>query len=271
MLRQARSRSTGRNPELSALRRRPAERNTQWSERVVKAMSKSAAPDQSTYIALFGGSDTLSFRLRVAQSHLRDDMLPSFWSDSALIELNDTSLAGAFALHVPLLQPQGPEFASNYNGVVRRPFADFDDVGRFPNIALIALPVPQARIAKRVEDFRHARSTLDALEHLLRWLAFSWGVARTANPLHENYGLPSACMLETACAAEDFDLTPGLESRASCPEAIWTAALRWHEYFQQTSANRRAPVGRYWIPHTYPINEPTPGQPRREGRRPRRR
>jgi hypothetical protein len=225
----------------------------QWGLRAARAMA-AAGPDAWTYIVLLGGSDTLSFRLRIAQSQLRRDMLPSFWSEAVLVELERGSLEGARALHVPLAQPAGPAFSPHENGVVSRPLADFDDVQSYPNIALIALPIPQANIVKRVEDFKRSRATLDALEHVLRWLAFSWGVARTGNPLHENYGLPSACMLETVCAAENFDLTPGLESRASCPEAIWSAAGYWHDYFQKTSG--KVPFGRFWHPHHYPINEP---------------
>jgi hypothetical protein len=226
----------------------------QWGVRAVDAMA-TAGPDQWTYIALLGGSDTLSFRLRVAQSHLRPDMLPSFWSEAILIELKRGSLVGARATHVPLAQPEGPAFSPRENGVVSRPLSDFDDAARYPNIALIALPIPQKKIIDRVEAFRQSRPTLDALEHVLRWLAFLWGVARTGNPLHENYGLPSACMLETVCAAENFDLTPGLESRVSCPEAIWGAALYWQDYFEQSSG--RAPCGRFYHSHNYPIIDPS--------------
>jgi len=43
------------------------------------------------------------------------------------------------------------------------------------------------------------------------------------------HGMPSAAMLETAYATNGFDLTPGLESRSSCPEAIWQSASWWHE------------------------------------------
>lgn len=253
MLRQARSDAKIRNPDFIEQARPSSEGNMKWGERAAYAM-KAAGPDRWTYVALLGGSDTMSFRLRLAQSHLRRDMLPSYWSEVILVELAAASIVNAKAIHVPLCQPEGPNFSTRENGVVERPLADFDDVGRFPNIALIALPVPQADILKRVHDFRRARSTLDALEHLLRWLAYAWGVARTGNPIHENYGLPSACMLETVCAAENFDLTPGLESRASCPEAIWGAARVWQDYFQQASG--RVPFGRFWHPHSYPIEEP---------------
>ncbi|AET95072.1 hypothetical protein BYI23_D015620 (plasmid) [Burkholderia sp. YI23] len=253
MLKLARSTSTDSNPHFAKLERAEDETNTAWGERAVSAM-KSGGPERSTYIVLLGGSDTLAFRLRVAQSHVRPDMLPSFWSESILVNLQGNTLDGAKAIHVPLHQPEGPAFAARVNGVVERPLIDFDDPKRYPNIAVVAMPVKQNDVLEKVERFKQSRSTLDALEHVLRWLAFAWGAARTPNPLHENYGLPSTCMIETVCAAANFDLTPGLESRASCPEAIWSAASYWHAYFAEF--NGREPIGRYWTPHSYPIQEP---------------
>jgi hypothetical protein len=253
MLRQARSKSKQDNPQFVRFERKQDEKNMKWGERAAVEMA-AAGPDKWTYLALLGGSDTMSFRLRVAQSHLRPDLLPSYWSEVILIHLQGAGLAGARAIHVPLAQPGGFEFAPRVNGVVERPLSDFDDTNLYPNIALVALPVPQTEILDRVEQFKRSRSTLDALEHVLRWVAFGWGVARTPNPLHENFGLPSACMLETVCAAASIDLTPGLESRASCPEAIWGAARFWHEFYRQSRGS--SPVGRYWHPHTFPVVEP---------------
>ena len=262
MARQARSKSQKPNPHLDELDRNSGEGNVHWCGRAAKTMV--TPKSQWTYVALLGGADTMAFRLRIAQGHLRRDMLPSYWSESILIQTQGQSMESARAIHVPLAQPDGPKFATRDNGVVSRPLSDFDDTERFPNIALIALPVSQADIMARVRDFSASRGTLDTLEHVLRWLAFAWGVARTGNPLHENYGLPSACMLETVCAAANFDLTPGLEARASCPEAIWSAARHWYDYFEKAHDNM--PRGCFFHPHMYTILESPrekypPGQP----------
>ncbi|WP_076998212.1 hypothetical protein [Variovorax sp. KK3] len=262
MIRRDRSRAA-ENPELTALKRGDAEDNLAWGERAVAQM-QTGDQTQWTYVVLLGGDDMMAFRLRLAQSHLRRDMLPSFWSDAMLVKLVRPSLKGATAIHVPLIQPGPPAFSTKVNGVVEVPIGRFKDATRFPNIAVIALPTPQAQILERIEDFKRSRSTLDALEHVIRWLAFSWGAARTPNPLHENYGIPSACMLEIACAAAQFDLTPGLESRASCPEAIWAAARHWQDYYKKTTEGNRFPQGRYWTPHRYPIFEPD-APPARKG------
>ena len=251
MLRKAKSHTNERNPEFFEMARQPDEGNVGWCDRALEQVPQAGA-GKWTCVALLGGKDTLSFRVRVAQSHMRSDLLPSYWSEAAiLVRGKPASLAQAQALYVPLIQPDTGAFAPADNGVVSRPFAAFDDPAQFPNVALIAIPVAQAGVVERVDAFRSSRSTLDALEHLLRWLAFCWGVSRTGNPLLENYGLPSSCMLETVFAAENFDLTPGLESRSSCPEAIWSAALYWHEYFKKTADAE--PVGRYAIGHGYDI------------------
>jgi hypothetical protein len=54
-------------------------------------------------------------------------------------------------------------------------------------------------------------------------------------------------MLEVVFGAAGFDLTPGLESRSSCPEAIWQAAKWWHEYY--TRENRKGLRGAYCLGH----------------------
>ena len=82
---------------------------------------------------------------------------------------------------------------------------------------------------------------------IVRWLAFVWGVARTPNPLMDGMGIPSAAMLEIVIGAVDFDLTPGLESRSSCPEAISQAAKYWHEYY--LDQKKPALSGFYYSPH----------------------
>jgi hypothetical protein len=44
-------------------------------------------------------------------------------------------------------------------------------------------------------------------------------------------GIPSAAFVEAAHSLAGVELTPGLSSSASCPEAIWQAVKWWHEYY----------------------------------------
>ena len=66
------------NDALAAVPAKPGETNTAWLARV----------GAKTGILLVGGSSLSHFRLRVAQSHLRRDMLPSFWSLAGLLHDN---------------------------------------------------------------------------------------------------------------------------------------------------------------------------------------
>jgi hypothetical protein len=66
-------------------------------------------------------------------------------------------------------------------------------------------------------------------------------------------------LIETAFGMAGIELTPGVASATSCPEAIWQSAIWWHDYYQKTSAayapsesraggtgiNARVPEGRY--------------------------
>ena len=61
---------------------------------------------------------------------------------------------------------------------------------------------------------------------MLPWLAFLWGVSGSTNPLLSGTGLPSSAFVETVFAMAGFELTPGLSSASSCPEAIWQSA-KW--------------------------------------------
>ena len=102
-----------------------------------------------------------------------------------------------------------------------------------------------------VERFQQQRIVIDAVQLLLAWLGYAWGAGRAGNPLLDGLGMPSAAMLETVTGAAGFDLTPGLESRASCPEAIWQSARWWHEYHEENKE------GRYYrsLLYTTPITD----------------
>ena len=95
-----------------------------------------------------------------------------------------------------------------------------------------------------LKRFKKQRVDIDCVELTLLWLGYVWGVGRTDNPLFDGYGMPSAAFIEALASANDYDLTPGLESRASCPEAIWQAARWWHEYHRNQADS--APIRGMW-------------------------
>jgi hypothetical protein len=148
---------------------------------------------------------------------------------------------------ISLEPPQGFTFPPPTNGVQQGRISQYQDPELYPNIALLHTPVPLAQIMEALGAFARQRAVLDGVELITRWLTYVWGVARAGNPLLDGYGMPSAAMLEIAFGVAEYDLTPGLESRASCPEAIWQAAKWWHEFYVQQ--NRPALSCEYHIDH----------------------
>jgi hypothetical protein len=47
-------------------------------------------------------------------------------------------------------------------------------------------------------------------------------------------------MIETVFGMGGIELTPGVASATSCPEAIWQSAIWWHDYYQKTAAAHAA-------------------------------
>lgn len=184
-------------------------------------------------ILLLGGTTPTSFRLRVAQSHLRHDLHPSSWSHAVLLD-GRARRPGSTRLHeIRLEGPNLADYPPPSNAVQTGTLAAYADPMRYPNIAVLRVPLPAKDLRDALARFRMQRAVLDTVDLVVRWLAFCWGVAGTGNPLLAGYGIPSAAMLDVVCGAAGFDLTPGLESRASCPEAIWQSAKWWHEYYEK--------------------------------------
>src|SRR5437762_11154269 len=68
------------NSAFRPSKRKPDEDNLDWLRRHL------TLSEERTQLVLIGGADALSFRLRVAQSHLRHDLTPSRWSHILLLD-----------------------------------------------------------------------------------------------------------------------------------------------------------------------------------------
>lgn len=177
-------------------------------------------------IVLFGGSSLADFRVRVAQSHVRSDLLPSFWS---LVGIFDGE--GTFA-SVPLAFHGDTSSVPATNGIQTCRLEDYDDPARFPNIAVIHFAKDHAPVRANIASIKSGRSIIDLPSLMLPWLGFIWGAGGAGNPLLDGSGLPSAAFAETVCGISGIELTPGLSSASSCPEAIWQAAKWWHGFYE---------------------------------------
>lgn len=222
-------------------------------------------------LLLVGGCDLTHFRLRVAQSHVRADMTPSLWSHVGILCEDATGLG---LYEVALDPPAGFQQVPKTNGVQRVSAARYEDPSRFPNVALLRFPIsklgdeqaepkgapgpPRSQIARGIERIRNERGVLDIPALILPWLGFVWGAGMPANPLIGGTGIPGAVFAEAAFAAVGVELTPGLSTRSSCPEAIWQAAIWWYAYYVDRGPQEAAggkemagtdnhPTGTHWL------------------------
>jgi hypothetical protein len=222
-------------------------------------------------VVLLGGSSVVHFRLRVAQAHLRYDLLPSFWSVAGLVTSKDAFLS------VPIGLPMHPDTVPARNAIEECAISDFDNAVRFPNIAVISFADRSDVLVEFARRLRYQRAAIDLPQQLVQWLAFVWGVGATGNPLLQNVGMPSSGLIETSFGMAGVELTPGVASATSCPEAIWQSAIWWHDYYQKTGAayapsesraggtgmKTRVPEGRYVTRQRAAavVEEPQPSKP----------
>lgn len=243
--------SKGRNPDFCLSKRTAREDNADW---IARNLPKEPHP----CLVLLGGKGPVDFRLRVAQSHARHDLTPSHWSHVALLEGADGASKKAAKTkprlwEISLEPPTCFGYPPSTNGVQESTLERYADRLQFPNVAVIYLPVSSQDVMKTLRKFMHQRSALDATELVLAWLAYVWGVGRAGNPLIDGKGIPSATMVEYVLGALQYELTPGLDSRSSCPEAIWQSALWWHDYYQQSGGKKL--TGRWVVEHNL-VNAP---------------
>jgi hypothetical protein len=232
------------NSKLEEVKAEPDETNSAWLTRV-------GAKDG---VLLIGGASITHFRIRVAQSHARADLKPSSWSLAGIL-LNESTF-----LSVPLeLSGDSAEIAQG-NGIQKCKISDYDDPARFPNIAVLRFTRDNDKIltnCKLLGGDREAkrpaqRNIIDLPTLMIPWLSFIWIAGKGGNPLTDGLGLPSAAFVETVYGIAGIELTPGLQSATSCPEAIWQAAKYWHLFYKEAAKtdNRRnaaqqIPSGQY--------------------------
>ena len=218
------SRASGalhRNPQLQEVRSEGV--NTSWVAALPQGM---VGPGT---VLLVGGASVVDFRLRVAQSHLRHDLLPSFWSIVGVMSARDRLLT------VPLDEQLAPADVPSRNAIHDCPLAAYDDPLQYPNIAVVNFASQGEAVVDNVRRLSHQRSAIDLPHLLVAWLGFVWGAAAVSNPLVQSIGIPGAALTETAFGMSGIELTPGIASGASCPEAVWQSAIWWHEYYARTS------------------------------------
>lgn len=213
------SSSTEKNENIKPTPARKSENNLDWLGRV---RGKKSGKES---LLLLGGTSVSHFRVRCAQAQLRRDMMPSFWSLVGVLQDDKTFIS------VPLgLREDNAEVPLN-NGVQVCSLSDYADPTRFPNIAVIEFTESYDSIDQNILRIKAQRSVVDLPSLIVPWLGYVWGAGQATNPLMQGQGVPSAVFAETVYGLAGIELTPGLSSSSSCPEAIWVSANWWHDFY----------------------------------------
>jgi hypothetical protein len=189
-------------------------------------------------VVLLGGTSIVDFRMRVAQSELRQDLLPSFWSTCGLLidgEVLMTARVDAISNSSARVERNGLE------AVKLDADSRYGDSNFYPNIAVLQFTDDHAAIRNHVARIGQERNIVDLLAQIVAWLGYCWAVGDRGNPLMQGHGIPSATLLERAHGLADIDLSPGLPSASSCPEAIWQAARWWYEAYDRDPSSKSDP------------------------------
>lgn len=234
------------NSKLEEVKAEPNETNSAW-------LARTGAKDG---VLLIGGASLTHFRIRVAQSHARADLKPSSWSLAGILVNESTFLS------VPLELSGDSEDIAQGNGIQICRISDYDDPERFPNIAVLRFTRDTEKIlanyellgGNKAEKKPAQRTIIDLPTLMIPWLSFIWICGKASNPLTDGLGLPSAAFVETVYGIAGIELTPGLASATSCPEAIWQAAKYWHLFYKEAAktdnsrnAAQQVPTGKYAV------------------------
>lgn len=218
-------------PKPSPTRARPtrARSNRAWLDQARKDFDLGRPGD----VILVGGASVVDYRVRLAQSHARHDLTPSYWSQVGLVKDRDEMYT------VSLDSWPDPARVPAINAITTVPLSIFDDGWRYPNIALLRFPGAQGSVLNAAWRLQKQRSVADLPALIVEWLGFVWGAGGAGNPLVAGFGVPSAVLVEIAFGLVQVELTPGLASASSCPEAIWQSVKWWQDFYVETAHGQK--------------------------------
>jgi hypothetical protein len=229
-----RSPAESSNPKLRELAPKAGESNVQWLRRTAIQNG----------VMLIGGTSVLDFRVRIAQSHLRHDLLPSYWSLAGVLD------GGRTLWTVPLGSIGDASSVPASNGIRGCAVAEYDDPAGFPNVAILDFGAAPSEARSAIPHVSAQRVVVDLVTMIVPWLAFVWGAGSAGNPLLESIGLPSAAFVEAVYGLLRLELTPNLSTQSSCPEAIWQSAKWWHGFYEETAQTLERAARREDAPST---------------------
>lgn len=230
--------------------------NTTFFTEALRFMQERNAGDGAYAIVLIGSSDMPGICLRRAQSVLRLDQRPSYWSHALVITEPWDGVSPVSQLpiaEVPFFARNGefPEPADN--AVIRSTrLGDYLDRRRDPNVALFSITklIDDTReplsamdrdiLARAIADPNLDRIRYDFWSELGVWKQYFWSGEQLPNPTRNGQPIPSTSFIEMLYEQIGIDLTPAASERNSAPEHFWTS-MRW--WLQQDVQEHRGADG----------------------------
>lgn len=197
------------------------------------------SPEDTLYVGLVGGSDPASMSVRWAQSFLRFDRRPSYFSTMFIFTgrgdaILECRLVGA--------DPSTPET----QGIVRDRARRYQSAEAWPNKALIGFKfseieggiAPRARLRAVIDAARNEkaiRERYDLWKMIASWQPYLFEPHQTPNPLVERSPHPGAAYVRWALGMAGVEGAPGALDEFDAPEHFWAAANYWYETYADPS------------------------------------
>jgi hypothetical protein len=227
---------------VGALKRIQAERLDTKRQRMVFSRYL-PSPRDTVYVGLAGGSDPASMAIRHAQSFLRFDRRPSYFSEVFLLTGKGNGIVGCPVVGA---DPTKPET----QGIIQARARRYEDPEEWPNRAVIGftfLPVPQgtapadrvARVFKAVAEPKAIRERYDLWDMLAGWQSFLFTPNRRPNPLVDRFPHPGAAFVRWALGMAGIEGAPGALDEFDAPEHFWAAANYWYRQYADPSVGVR--------------------------------
>jgi len=206
------------------------------------------SPEDTVYVGLVGGRDPASIAIRQAQSFLRFDRRPSYFSQVFLFTGRGE---GILECRVVGADPTRPESC----GVIRDRARRYADPESWPNKAVVGftfLPAeggvePKARVKKVLGAAGAAsavRDRYDLWEMIAGWQPYLFEPSRTANPLAGRLAHPGAAYVRYALGFAGIEAAPGALDQFDAPEHFWAAAYYWYRAYADPAVGVRVSLWR---------------------------
>jgi len=191
------------------------------------------------YVGLVGGSDPASMAVRRAQSFLRFDRRPSYFSEIFLFSGSGSDILECKVVDADPKVPEG-------GGISTSKASHYHNAKAYPNSALIGFQFRDSnggtspservlKVLKAANDQKAIRERYDLWQMLAIWQPYLFEPDRTPNPLSGGAPHPGAAFVRWALGAAEIEAAPGALDEFDAPEHFWAAANYWHGQYAQRS------------------------------------